>query len=637
MDDSGSDNPGPISTFHEGLIEAIPGGFVHVKPDGSIADANAEALRILGMSFDQLTDRYTADFETETIWEDGSPCAIEDYPVSRALITGEPQPAVTIGVRRPAGDVAWAVFRAVPIKSAESGETTGVVVTFLDITARREAEVELQRSRDLLRWSQEIAHVGSWEWDLRTGKVRWTRELHSIYGIPPSEFDGTVEGALAPVHPDDVEALTARTQRILDEGTSQATDYRIIRPDGQVRTVWGDGQILRDERGEPTKVVGAVQDITERRELEEQLRQTQRMDTIGQLAGGVAHDFNNMLQVILGNLELSMQEPGPHEELARVKAAAERGSELTGQLLSFGRRQPVLLTDLDLNDAIAHHMSLVRRMLGERYPLKMELAPDVGVVTCDRTQLDQVLLNLCINARDAMPDGGCIDVRSRLVEVDADFAMSRPWAEADRYAEISVRDEGAGMDEGVRARVFEPFFTTKAVGEGTGLGLSVVYGITQQHGGMVEVDSERGKGSTFRVYLPTVDRPVNTAHSARSTDAPGGEETILVVEDEPMVRALVVGVLTKAGYRVLDAPGGSEALQLFDEHGDEVSLVLSDVVMPHIDGPELVRRLRERRDDLPVLFTSGYAPTEATADAPVLAKPYNANTLLQKVRDTLQN
>ena len=426
-------------------------------------------------------------------------------------------------------------------------------------------------------------------------------------------------------------------ERLLTGGDPEPTEYRIVRPDGEVRTVWGAGHVIRNAAGQSVRVVGAAQDITERRELEEQLRQAQRMDSIGQLAGGVAHDFNNMLQVILGNVELCMRELGAREDLGRVKAAAEHGAELTSQLLSFGRRQPVRLREVELMRALSQDVGLIRRMLGEQYKLRLTLADDGAVVAIDRTQLDQVLLNLCINARDSMPDGGTIEVSTRAFTPGADFRATRPWASARRYVELSVSDRGRGMEEAVRARAFEPFFTTKAVGEGTGLGLSVVYGIVQQHDGMIEVQRAPGEGSTFRIYLLIAEHASVTSDDPIEEPVEGGDETILVVEDDSMVRALAVSVLETAGYRVLDAANGDEALEVFDRHGGDVALVVSDVVMPDLDGPTLVKRLRDRHEGLPVLFTSGYAPTEATASEPIISKPYSAGTLLRSVRDCLSS
>ena len=632
--------PHELGSLSRELLEALPGGVIYVESDGAIAWANAEASAMLGLSFQELTQRYAADFENDTVHEDGSPCSVAEYPVMQALATGEAQKGRTIGVKRPNGTTMWAVFSALPVKDAVTGEVKGALVTFLDITTRKRIEDELSRSRDLLRTAQKIANVGSWELDLASGLVHWTDQMYEIHGIADDSFrDGDAREAMRFVHPDDVSAVRAYTDKVMKDGLPVPAEYRIVRPDGSVRTIWGDGQVVHDDSGRPYKVIGAIQDVTERRVLEEQLRQSQRMESIGRLAGGIAHDFNNLLQVILGNADIAMRDPTKQTALIEIKMAAQRAAELTRQLLAFGRRQPFAPTDLDLNELVAELTPLLRRMLGERVRVDFQAGDELFAVSADRGQLEQVLINLCINARDAMPDGGQISIRTHTVEPDERFRIRRPWATAARYAALDVTDGGAGMEPEVRARAFEPFFTTKDAGAGTGLGLAVVYGIVQQHRGEIELESAPGGGTSVHVYLPAVDRTAKPSVRPPEGLAPGGSETLLVVEDEVMVQKLVVNVLKGAGYRVLAATDGKEALALFERDLPRIALVLVDMVMPGMSGRELERRARALRPDIRVLYTTGYAsdPAEIAeiGGERVLYKPYDRNVLLREIRSML--
>jgi PAS domain S-box-containing protein len=632
--------PHELGALSRELLEALPGGVVYVESDGAIAWVNAEAVTMLGLSFQELVQRYAADFEHDTVHEDGSPCCPDEYPVTRALTTGQAQKGKTVGVKRPNGTTLWAVFSALPVKDADTGEVKGALVTFLDISGRKRVEDELSRSRDLLRTAQKIANVGSWELDLATGRVHWTDQMYAIHGIAEDTFrGGNAHEAMRFVHPDDRSAVSAYTDRVMKDGVPEPAEYRIVRPDGSVRTIWGDGQVVQDDAGRPYKVIGAIQDVTERRALEDQLRQSQRMESIGRLAGGIAHDFNNLLQVILGNADIAMRDPTKQTALIEIKMAAQRAAELTRQLLAFGRRQPFAPADLDVDELIAELTPLLRRMLGERVRVETHGSGRQCSVSADRGQLEQVLINLCINARDAMPDGGQIAIRTHVVEPDERFRLRRPWATASRYVALDVTDGGAGMEPEVRARAFEPFFTTKDSGAGTGLGLAVVYGIVQQHRGEIELESAPGGGTAVHVYLPAAERAAKPASRAPEGLAPGGSETLLVVEDEVMVQKLVVNVLKGAGYRVLAATDGKEAIALFEREKDRIALVLVDMVMPGMSGRELERRARVLKPGLRVLYTTGYAadPAEIAeiGGDRVLYKPYDRNVLLREVRGML--
>ena len=379
--------------------------------------------------------------------------------------------------------------------------------------------------------------------------------------------------------------------------------------------------------------------------LEEQVRVSQKMEAVGLLAGGVAHDFNNLLQVIHGYTSMALDAAAPWPErrasLDQVKAAAERATQLTQQLLAFGRQQRLQKTDLDLNQALADILRMLRRLLGEQITVDFIPGHDLGNVHADRAQMDQVILNLCLNARDALPHGGRITIETENVLVNGAFRESHPWAKPGRYVLIAVSDNGVGMEKETLTHVFEPFFTTKPKGKGTGLGLSVVYGAVKQHDGMVHVYSEPGKGTTFKIYLPIVARAA-TSVGPKVAPAPArGTETILLAEDEPMVRDLAFRILSRAGYKVVTAVDGVAACAAFAAHHDEIALLVLDVVMPHLGGRDVYDKIAAQRPGIPVIFCSGYAGSALAADAlhapgtQLLAKPYGADELLQRVRSAL--
>ncbi len=379
--------------------------------------------------------------------------------------------------------------------------------------------------------------------------------------------------------------------------------------------------------------------------LEEQVRVAQKMEAVGLLAGGVAHDFNNLLQVIQGYTAMALDSgstwPERKSHLDQVKAAAERAAQLTQQLLAFGRQQTLRKSDLDLNQAISELLKMLRRVLGEQISVDFIPGHDLGNVYADRAQIDQVVLNLCVNARDALAAGGRITLETENVLVNGAFRESHPWAKPGRYVLLTVTDNGVGMDRETLSHVFEPFFTTKPTGKGTGLGLAVVYGVIKQHDGMIHVYSEPGQGTTFKIYLPIVARSA-TAVGPKHTPVPArGSETILLAEDEPMVRELAIRILQRSGYRVIVAVDGVEACAKFEAHQNDIALIVLDVVMPNLGGREAYERITKLKPGLPVIFCSGYAGAAldgSVLNVPgtqILAKPYGADDLLHRVRSAL--
>ncbi|MBN1270547.1 MAG: PAS domain S-box protein, partial [Kiritimatiellae bacterium] len=402
---------------------------------------------------------------------------------------------------------------------------------------------------------------------------------------------------------------------------------------------------IRDARGSVVGYVSVSRDVSREVELEEQFRQAQKMESVGRLAGGIAHDFNNLLTSILGFSRLIIEQVGeghPIEgDVREIIRAGERAAKLTRQLLAFGRKQLMQVRDLDLNAVVMDMDQLLRRTLGEDIELVTLLGDPVGTIEADAGLLEQVIINLAVNARDAMPKGGKLTIETAMFAADEAFCLSRLGIAPGDYALLSVRDIGSGMTREVLDHAFEPFFTTKEKGKGTGLGLSTVYGIVKQLNGYVEMDSELNVGTEVRIYLPSVPRPAEKLPARREGAMPRGQETILVVEDEDTVRHLTVRMLKSLGYHVLEARHGGEALLICERYKDPIQLVLTDVVMPHVGGHEMMKRLHEIRHDFKVLYTSGFTEDRIIdhgivgKDMPLLVKPYTSEAMAQKVREVL--
>jgi len=395
-----------------------------------------------------------------------------------------------------------------------------------------------------------------------------------------------------------------------------------------------------------TQALGVFEERREKRQLEEQLRQAQKMEAIGQLAGGVAHDFNNLLQAILGHTELLIQDLPPdssaQEGLDVVKSAAQRAAELTRQLLTFSRRQDVQKEYLDLNDVIGNLMKMLRRVIEERIETCVIPGPDLARIHADPGQIEQVLMNLCVNARDAMPKEGTITIETSNVHLSASDCQKHPWAREGHYVTLTVSDTGEGIHPEFLDRIFEPFFTTKGPGEGTGLGLATVYGIVNRHEGLINVSSELGKGTAFQVYLPASEAtPTGTGGVSEWADeAVGGTEMILLAEDDEHVRNLATLILERAGYHLLVARDGAEAMALLERHCSAIDLAILDAIMPRQSGREVYDAMKHQCAEVPVLFCSGYAFADDESqslpeDAQMLNKPYHPTELLHAVRRVL--
>jgi two-component system cell cycle sensor histidine kinase/response regulator CckA len=505
-----------------------------------------------------------------------------------------------------------------------------LLACFRDVTDRKRAEEALRESRALVEQAQALAHLGSWTGSVDPNEpLSYSDECYRILGLPLGQ-PITAADFFTRVHPDDLALVGAAMQRTTEHGEDYDVEFRIVRPDGELRWVHAHAKPRPEGPGKPLMMVGFVRDITAERRSEEQLRQAARMDAVGSLAGGVAHDFNNLLHVVVGytSLILDALPPGAplRSEVEQVRAASDRAVALTRQLLAFSRRQVLRPVVLDLNRVVRDFDSLFRPLIGENIAMVVHTAAEPAHVSADPSQLEQVIMNLALNARDAMPQGGTLTIETR---------------HGGRYIELKVSDTGVGIDEAVRQRIFEPFFTTKEKGKGTGLGLSTVFGIVAQSGGHIGVDSKKGQGTTFTVHLPQSERPIEQPGAQAEATPRSGSETILLVEDDDTVRELTRTVLSRSGYRVLEAQNAGEALLISEQHAERIELLLTDVVMPRIDGRVLAERLLRMRPDMKVVFMSGYADDLAKlqgvleAGAAFIPKPVEPAVLQRMIREVL--
>ena len=476
------------------------------------------------------------------------------------------------------------------------------------------------------------------------GTVRsWNPGAERIFGYGADEMVGQpIFKVIPPELQDEEHALLARIAR--GEHISHYETER-IRKDGRRIRVSLTLSPLRDGTGQLIGASVIKRDVTAQRIIEHQLQQAQRMEAVGRLAGGIAHDFNNLLTIIGGLAGLTANRLGEgtreRRDLDQVVKAAERASDLTQQLLTFSRRQIAEIEHLDLNYVVSSLESLLRRLLGEHITLHTVLARDVGHIRSNRAQLEQIVMNLAVNARDAMPEGGTITIQTENVSVNGHFTAEQLQLEPGEYVVVSVSDTGQGMDAVTQANIFEPFFTTKSPGHGTGLGLATVYAIVQQAGGAIYVYSEPGHGSVFKVYFPRVEagvRPATAPASPAMAAGPlAGRRTVLLVEDEAGVRSFASQVLTEAGYDVIEAGSGEEALTLAESHTGSIDLILTDVVMPGINGRVLAERLRLLHPEMAILYTSGYTDDMivrtgvVTEGSAFMQKPFTPEGLLKRI------
>jgi PAS domain S-box-containing protein len=542
------------------------------------------------------------------------------------------------------------------------------LMDFLGRLARVFGEIGLSKRRleetvSLLRESEQrfsfaldATRDGVWDWDVESGRVHYSPNYLAMLGYRPGELPSELGSWQDRLHPDDrAKAQEANRACIAGETDHFEVEFRMRHRDGEWRWILGRGSVVtRREDGRALRMVGTHTDVTARklaeenqRSLEAQLAQAGKLESIGRLAGGVAHDFNNMLGVILGRAEIALEQLEPthplFEDLVEIRAAAQRSANLTRQLLAFARKQTATPKVLALNETLAGMLNMLRRLIGENLELAWRPGDELWPIRIDPSQIDQILTNLCVNARDALDGKGAIEVATSNVVVDDEYCARRPDATPGEFVKLSVRDDGHGMKPETLEHLFEPFFTEKEVGKGTGLGLATVFGIVRQNDGFIEVRSELGAGSTFEILLPRFvgDRaPAST--DDRPAVAPGGHQTVLLVEDEPALRRVARDMLQKLGYRVLCAGSPEEAIELARRHPADLRLLVTDVVMPGMNGRELAERLRAARPELECLFMSGYTADiiahQGVVDprAKFLHKPFSMSELGRTIDELLR-
>lgn len=575
---------------------------------------------------------------------DGELASLEQWAVPRAL-RGESGTNVEYTLRRKDTGETWiGSFSFAPIRN-KNNDIVGSVVSCRDITQRKRAEGEIIRLTALLDEVQHIAHVGGWEVDLQKNTLYWTDETFRIHDTSPSEYTPTIESAIAFYAPESLPIINAAIKGAIEEAEDFNLELKIITAKKRTIVVHTTSKVIR-ENGKPIKILGAFKDITEQKHLEEQLRQSQKMEAIGQLAGGVAHDFNNILTVISGYASLMQLEnkldENQKEAVDQILISSEKAAQLTRGLLAFSRKQVMDPREADLNEIVQHVQKFLFRIIGEDVQFRLILNREKLPVKVDNCQIEQVLINLAANARDAMLNGGCLTIETDLHVIDNEFIDTYAYGELGCYACITVSDTGSGMNEETRNRIFEPFYTTKEIGKGTGLGMAIVYGIVKQHNGFINVYSEQDHGTTFRIYLPIVETEQNVQKEKSERPIPqGGDETILLAEDDINVRKLMASALVKYGYDVIQAADGQEAVNQFIEYQGKIRLILMDMIMPKKNGREVYEEISRICPGVKVLYSSGY-----TADfienrgvsekgIELIMKPVQPMELLRRIRAML--
>jgi len=632
--------------------------------DGIIRYANPTLCRLLDGSPEEVVgipvqERYSAETQGRLAGE------IFPEVLDRGSWTGELELHSLKGRVLPTANSLFALRDADGIPRMFANVVT-------DLTERKRAEVELHRHRDHLeelvaartaelrdseqryRLISENASDAIWTSDLGFRRTYISPSVKRMRGVTPGEAlaqepeDYIAPESLAHLREVLAEELAAEEQPGVDRSRSRTLEIEMYHRDGSSVWVEMTASFLRDREQRPVGILGISRNITERKRierekarLEEELRHSQKMEAVGRLAGGIAHDFNNILTAISGYAEMVQLGLGAddplHGDVDEIGRAAERAAMLTNQLLAFSRKQPMKPRVLKLQEVIAQSEKMLRRIIGEDIEMTILHEDALWAVESDPGQVDQILVNLAVNSRDAMKGGGSLTIETRNVAVPGQDAA--PGAPAGDYVMLSVSDTGCGMDEATRKRIFEPFFTTKPTGEGTGLGLSTVYGLVRQNNGFIHVESEPGRGTRFDLLLPRVEEIAAEAAGFEAAEAPGGTETVLLVEDEQMVRRLARRILERKGYTVLEASEGGAACLVSEKHAGEIQLLLTDVVMPQMSGVELYDRLRRQRPGLRALFMSGYTETTVPQgdreQTGFLAKPFTIDTLSRKVREVL--
>jgi two-component system cell cycle sensor histidine kinase/response regulator CckA len=629
--------------YIETVLQNAPIGFsVHATDDG--------VTRFVSRRFEEIYGVPRGSFTSVERWYE---LAFPD-PVLREQMRQRMRADIATG------DVARMRWEDIPIAAGPEARYVTIVnipvpdqrlmVTAVqDVTSRVAMEASLRQSERRLSLAISATADAVWEWHLDTGQTYYSPRWFEMLGHADGALDMTFDTWKSLCHPDDLRPTLARIRATLEDPSRNGyvAEFRLRHKDGSWVWIMGRGNVVeRGKDGQPLLMSGTNTEISAQKRLEQQLLQAQKMEAIGQLAGGVAHDFNNTLTTTLMTLELLLDngnlDRDTYDGLKALEAQAKRASSLTRQLLLFSRRSVPEMRVLDLNEVVANLLKMLGRLLGEHIGLAFERCPIAPRIEADAGMIEQVLMNLCVNARDAMPRGGRITIAIQVVEASASEVSAHVERADGRYVCASVSDTGAGMSEDTMGKIFEPFFTTKEPGKGTGLGLATVHGIVAQHGGWVEVRSTLGQGSVFRVLLPEATRAMVVPDTAGPAAKAAGLETILLVEDEPGIREVTALSLRRLGYTILEASNGTEALEIWAQHPSPIALLLSDMMMPGgLTGHDLALRLREAKPNLKVVICSGYIPEASAHNSQLLAdiihvqKPYHVRELSKIIRQCL--
>lgn len=638
------------------LVEDIEVGVILHDRDDRILLSNPAAARVLGLTREQLHGATSADPGWELVREDGTPCPPDQVPSVIAARNGQPVRNAIVGViNRERHERRWLQVTAAP-RLRSDGALLHVLVTIVDVTDRKRAEEAVRASARRLTLAISATSDAVWEWNYQTGETYYSPRWYEMLGLR-ADGPATLDVFRTLCHPDDLEPTMQAIEQGVNSPQSEgwALEFRMRRGDGNWAWILGRGNVVeRDAWGRPLMVAGTNADITQRKEaearrrdLELRLAQSHRMESMGRLAGGVAHDFNNILTVIngysdllLGSLDL---DAASTEMLTDIRNAGERAAALTRQLLTLSRHQVIAPDTHELNIVVADTERMLQRLIGEHITLRTRLSPDYLWVRADAGQLSQVIVNLAVNARDAMTDGGTLTVATADEVLDeARAAAIAPDAKPGRFAVLTVSDTGTGIPAELQELVFEPFFTTKGPGRGTGLGLTTVHSIVKQCDGLLTVKSEPGAGTTFTIYLPAVDEPgVPASHTAEHATVHRDQKTVLMVEDEAAVRHVVQLMLERMGMHVLAALDAQDALRVIQTHTGPIDLLLTDVIMPGLNGRQLAERVQALRPAIRTVYMSGYTDDAVVqqvvrhSDALYLQKPFDAEALARTLRQAL--
>lgn len=631
------------------LHESMMDGFVRVDMQGVIMESNESYQRMVGYDASELSLLRYTDL-TPSRWLDFEKAIVETQILPKGF-----SDVYEKEYRKKDGTVIPVELRTFLIRN-DSGGHEGMWAIVRDISARKQAEEALRLANDIIVRSPAVAFV----WENKRGwpVIYASENVNRLFGWSASDFISGVAPYSDVIHPDDIDRVAAEVKRSSSDLSAENishTPYRIIDRHGTVKWVEDLTAIRRDDNGKILAYEGLLIDVTERIALEhsrqilrDELAQAQKMESVGRLAGGVAHDFNNLLAVIMGYgemLKMDVAKDNPHHEmLEEILGAAMRARDLTGQLLAFSRKQVLETKAVDPSQVVRGFEKLIRRLIGEDIRLELAISETPLVVRADTAQLEQVLMNLAVNARDAMPDGGRLTIETALVELDETYAETTPDILPGMYAMIGVSDTGHGMDRETQVRIFEPFFTTKSKERGTGLGLATSYGIIKQHGGNILVYSEPEKGTTFKIYLPLVsENAAKMAEVPLSVTMPAGDATIMVIEDEKAVRNLMCRMLAGRGYKVIESESAEDAVAKAKAFIGPIHLVLSDVVMPGMKGPDVFAQISLHHPESKALYVSGYTDNVIlrhgilTGGVHFLPKPFTIKSLISRVNDVLEN